>query len=437
LSSLTLFKFFSFIIFILLSAFFSSAETAFTAINRLKLRSLIENNIKGAAQLEVILKNPKKLLTAILIGNNLANIGASALATTVLLDMLHSFNLFNYATNMAIITGIMTFILLTFGEITPKTIAIKKAESFALFVRKPLLIILFIFHPLICFFNFISVVISKLFGISSEMGEILTADEIKAIIKISEEEGILEKEEQEMIKSIFEFSDTIVREIMTPRTDAVCMEINSTIAEVIQLIINKGHSRIPVFDDKIDNIVGIIYAKDLLGAKDNDNSSNLKTHIREAVFIPETKNIEDLLQQMKKSQFHMAIVIDEHGGMAGLVTLEDIIEEIFGEIQDEYDTPEKPAFRELSSNHFTIDARMNMDDISDKLDFSFPQDEDDYDTIGGFVLSQLGKLPISGEKIQYKNLEIIVKKIRKRRILRLEIIRHQIDTDQETAQNSH
>jgi putative hemolysin len=424
LEPLILLKLISFSIFILLSAFFSSSETAFTAINRLKLRSLVEQKVKGSSQLQDILENPKKLLTAILIGNNLANIGASAIATTTILDFLNSFGIDNYATGMAIVTGIMTFIILTFGEITPKTIAIKNPERFALLMTKPFFTILVIFHPIIVFFTYISKGISKLLGISStEVGEILTTEELKAVVKLGEEDGILEKEEQEMIRSIFEFSDTIVREIMTPRTDAVCIDINTTISDAIQLIQEKGHSRIPVFEEKIDNIVGIIYAKDLLGIPDSGNHTNLKNFLREAIFMPETKNIEELLQQMKKSKFHLAIVIDEYGGMAGLVTLEDIIEEIIGEIRDEYDVNEKPEFTKIANERYLVDASMNMNDLAEKIECEFPKDDDDYDTIGGFILSTLGKLPTKGEIINYNNIKIIVKEISKRRIRKLEIIK--------------
>ncbi|MCP4049256.1 MAG: HlyC/CorC family transporter [bacterium] len=423
----------SFAAFILISAFFSSAETAFTAISRLKLRNLLEQKVKGSKQLHLILQNPKKLITAILIGNNITNVGASALATSMILDFLESIGITNFATSMSIVTGITTFIILTFGEITPKTIAIKKPEKLGLIISKPIYALLVILHPVIIFFTYLSKGISRLLGLSStEVGKILTAEEIKTIVKIGEEEGILEKEEKEMIHSIFEFSETIVREIMTPRTDTVCIDVKSSVSEAIQLIQDKGHSRIPVFEEKIDNILGIAYAKDLLGVHDKNLPSEISIFMRKAVFIPETANIEDLLHQMKKAKIHIAIVVDEYGGMSGLVTLEDIIEEIVGEIQDEYDKDEKPEFIELKNGHYLVEASININSLGEKLNCSFPEDED-YDTLGGFVLSELGKFPSKNEKIAYKNIDIIVKDIYKRRILQLEIFVKKAQENQSTT----
>lgn len=418
-----------FVVFLLLSAFFSSAETAFTAISRLKLRSLVEQKVKGAKQLQRILTQPKKLITAILIGNNLANVGASAMATAVIMDLLNKSGISNFATSMAIITSATTFIILTFGEITPKTLAIKNSEKWAIFISKPIYLILVIFHPLVSFFNIISLGISKMLGISStDVGKILTAEEIKTIVKVGEEEGILDKEEIEMIHSIFEFSDTIVREIMTPRTDTICIDVNNSVSDAILLIQEKGHSRIPVFSEHIDNIQGLIYAKDLLGVSEHGLSSTLHKFMREAIFIPETKNVEALLHQMKKGKGHIAIVVDEYGGMSGLVTIEDMLEEIVGEIQDEYDPEAKPEFIEVNKNEYLVDAGMSIDDLAEKIDCAFPK-EDDYDTIGGFVLSLLGKFPTKGEQFSFKNLHITVTEISKRRIHKLEIIKTEAENE--------
>ncbi len=412
-----------FFVLVSLSAFFSAAETAFTAINRLRLKGMVHRNVAGSFRLQHILQNPKRLITALLIGNSLTNIAASAIATAAMLEALYAAGIENYALTMSIITGILTFILLVFGEISPKTIAIKNPERFALLMTKPVYFTLIVFSPLIKFFSIIDRIISKLLMVSSSDAEkLLTAEELKAMLKVGASEGVLEKREREMLHSVFDFSEKIVREIMTPRTDAVCIDVNRSIAEVVELVLREGHSRIPVFEEKIDNIIGIIYAKDLLTVKKEDHKGNLRKFMREAVYVPETKNIEDLLHQMKKAKFHLAIIVDEYGGFSGIATMEDIIEEIFGEIWDEYDLESQAEFSELSADRFLVDGGMNIDDLAEKLEVKFPTDED-YDTIGGFVLSHLGKFPKKGERIKYKGLEILIKEVSKRRIIQLEIVR--------------
>ena len=221
-----------------------------------------------------------------------------------------------------------------------------------------------------------------------------------------------------MLQGIFDFSDTVVREIMTPRTDTICISVTSSVQDAIQLITEKGHSRIPVFEGKVDNTVGVIYAKDLLHIPKTELQEGIRKYLRKAIFIPESKNIEELLQQMKKARFHLAIVVDEYGGMAGIVTLEDIVEEIIGEIQDEYDTDESPTISEIKPNSYYVDATTPIKEIAEEIDVHFPE-SDDYDTIAGFVLSLLGEFPTRGTTVSYENIDITIKEIRKRRIISL------------------
>lgn len=410
------------ILLVLFSAFFSSSETALTAIDRVKLRSLIEQDTLGAKQLEIVLKNPRHLIIGLLIGNNTVNTAASALATTLVMDLLKQLGIHNFLIEMAIITGFMTFTLLTFGEITPKSWAIKKPTTFALWVAGPVHTLMIILKPVILFFEWITKGISKLFGINISSHNLLTAHEIKTIIQMGEEEGILEKEEKDMIHGIMHFSEKIVREIMTPRTDTVFIQVQSSVADVTKLVSQTGHSRIPVYEGQVDNIIGIIYAKDLLGINPQDH---LRKYLRKAEFIPETQTLENLLKQMKKAQFHMAIVVDEYGGIAGIATFEDIIEEIVGDIQDEYDTEQTSLCTPIGHNKFLIDASMNITDAEENFSIKFPEDAD-YDTIGGFVLSQIGKLPSAGEKLEYQNLILTIKEIYKRRIKTIEVEKHPI-----------
>lgn len=408
--------------------FFSCAETAFTAISRIKLRHLLDKKVKGSKKLHFILHYPKRLLTAILIGNNLAQTSASAMAAVVMTNSLRYLGIENMAVVLGIITGILAMILLTFGEIFPKTMAMKNPTKLALAITPIMFYVMFILYPVISLFVLISNGFSRLLGLPHhEEDKILTEDEIRTVIKLAEEDGILEKEEQKMLEGVFNVTEKVVREIMTPRTDAICIEAEATVEDVIQLISETGHSRIPVYENEIDNITGIIYAKDLLRV--DSLRSNCRKFLRTAVFIPESKYIEDLMQHMKFAKFHMAIVVDEHGGMSGLVTFEDIIEEIVGEIQDEFEHEEQPV-TQLDEDTYVIDASINIDDLPPDIRHSLPAEDYDYDTIGGFVLSELGTIPKIGKRFTYKNLEISIQDVKKRRIesLRIKIL-ERIDTE--------
>ena len=408
-----------FLFFILLSSFFSGAETAFTAINRIKLRSLIEQKESKTNYLEFLLKSPKKLLTCILIGNNLANIAATTFATAFFINLFKSAGIHNITTSLTLITIIVTFILLIFGEISPKTFAMKNPTKWALRISPIIYYIYISLYPLVLLFYYFSNLISKILGIKTNTKSQLTEDEIKLLIQLGQEDGILEKEEEKMLHGVINVFDKVVREIMTPRTDMICIEITDSVSNVINIITTKGHSRIPIYEDKIDNIIGFIYAKDLLNVDPSIKTHNLRSFMREAIFIPETKLIESLLQQMRKSKFHLAVVVDEHGGVAGLVTMEDIIEEIVGEIQDEYDK-ENIYIKQINKNHLIINAKTNLDELSTYLNFTFPK-KDDYDTVAGFILYELGTFPKKNQTIKYANFEFIVKDIRNRRIIAFDV----------------
>ncbi|RAP24040.1 hemolysin [Candidatus Marinamargulisbacteria bacterium SCGC AG-343-K17] len=421
----SIYKILTFIVFLLLSGLFSSTETAFTAINRIRLKGQYEKEKpKQTEDVERLLEQPSKLITAILIGNNFCNVACSALATTIIIDIFRQLHITNLAIIMPTITILVTVLLLIFGEITPKTLALKEPERFAVFSSKFISPLLIILYPVIIVFDAFNRLVNKVFKSKSQFSnKSLSIDELKLMLDISHDDGIIESDKNKMLTNVFEFSDIIVREIMTPRTDAICISDQETVQNAIHLIVNEGHSRIPVYEDKMDNIIGIIYAKDLLNVTTAVNSPNVRKFMRNAVFIPEYKAVDDLLQQMKNSKLHMAIVVDEHGGMSGIVTLEDIVEEILGEIQDEYDLDEKSEWTEISPNTFDVDAKINIRDLEDILDIEFPDDED-YDTLGGLVLSINGSIPSKNEVVSYKNLSILVKEIKKRRILRLEITKH-------------
>ena len=414
----------------LLSGFFSSSETAFTAINRIRLKDQFEKDQPEKTEtVEKLIEKPSQLITAILIGNNFCNVACSALATTIIIDMFQSFGIYNQAIVVPVITVIVTILLLIFGEITPKTLALKQPERLAVISSKFISPFIILLKPVILIFELLSAGINKIFKTDSQFSnKSLSIDELKLMVDISHDDGVIEDEKNKMLTSIFEFSDTIVREIMTPRTDAICISDKETVQDAIHLITTKGHSRVPVYEDKMDNIIGIIYAKDLLTVSKSSMNSNIQKFMRDAAFIPEFKPVDDLLQEMKRSKLHMAIIVDEHGGMSGLVTLEDIVEEILGEIQDEYDQDEKKEFNQLTENRFDVDAKINIKDLGDLIDIEFP-DDDDFDTLGGLVLSIKGSFPSKNETIHYKNLDILVKEIKKRRIIRLEIIKKSIENN--------
>ena len=394
-----------------LSALFSSAETAFTHIDLLKIKHLVSSGNKRAKTLEKLKDNSEKTLTTILIGNNLVNISASSIATSLAIDFFGN-------KGVGIAVGVMTFLILVFGEITPKSYAIRKAESLALFVAPLFDFLSKIFYPISLAFTGIS---NLFLGKSVKNTPMFTEDEIKTLIDVSGEEGTIEEDEKEMITSIFEFGDTRVKEIMIPRVDMVCVEAEENIKEVLNKAIKGGYSRFPVYKDEIDNIVGILYIKDLLKYLKDGNFNICADKIkREAYFIPETKRADDLLREMQKKRVHMAIVIGEYGAVIGLVTLEDLIEEIVGEIFDEYDVA-KDEITYLDKNTAIVDARLPIDEFNEKMSLQLPSDP--FDTLAGFMMEYLDKVPEEGEEVEYDGNKFIIEKMDEKKISKVRIIK--------------
>ena len=367
-------------------------------------------------------QDPKRVITTILIGNNISNVAASAVATSTLLLFFEQIHFpFNNVIRLSVITSIVTVILLTLGEITPKVFALKKPESTVLLFSPVLRTILKIFTPVIKILDILAYWIKKALGVEASVSEKpVLLEEMKMILELGREEGLLEKEKSNMLAGVFDISDTVVREIMTPRTDTVCINVNKAIDDAFNLFIEKGHSRIPVFEDRVDNILGILYAKDLLKQYNTANTANIRQLIRKAVFIPESKTIDTALQQMKRAKIHLAVVVDEYGGVSGIVTMEDIIEEILGDIQDEYDLEDGKDIKKISQDTYLVNAKINIKDLGEHILVDFPE-TDEYDTLGGFLLSRIGKLPEQGEKISYENLNFLVKEIKNQRIIKLEM----------------
>lgn len=321
---------------------------------------------------------------------------------------------------MVIDVIVVTMVLLICSEIIPKVIAVRRPQGYASATSAVLRVLFYLFWPITILLAKFTKSVQHAVGFSEDK-TLLPEDEIISLVEVSEEQGILEKDEKEMINSIFEFGETLVREIMVPRTDMVCIELNTDLNQLMDMIKDKVLSRIPVYKDQIDDIVGILYVKDLLPllSKRNNQKFNLEKLARPPYFVPEQKKIDDLLTEFKKERIHMALVVDEYGGIAGLVTLEDVIEEIIGEIQDEYDL-EQPLYKKIDDSTFVVDGRMSLEEINEELYLNLPTEEG-VETISGFILSLLGSLPKADEKARYNGYLFVVEKIAKNRILQVRI----------------
>ncbi len=406
--------------FIILSAFFSGTETALFSLNKMQLKKMQkeeESNwrIKSIIRL---LDDPQRTLISILTGNMFVNISASSLATYLAIK--HFGNI-----GVGIASGIMIFVILVFGEIIPKSLAVANAEKISKRVAKPIEIISTGLLPLIRFFKMIINIMYYFFGKKGrkEKKEI-TEEDLITLIEVGKDEGVIEEEEKKMIKNIFEFGDTMVKEVMVPRVDMDCIPSDAKLNSILKLIKKMGHSRIPVYEETIDNIIGILYAKDLLGIYEKWYTSkekfDLNQVIREAYFVPENKKIDDLLDIFQKDRIQIAIAIDEYGGTAGLVTMEDVVEEVVGEIIDEYDKEIK-LFEITEDNTVIADGNISIEKINDILNIEIP--ENDFETLGGFIFDLLGRVPNKGEKIKYQNFQMIIERVAKNRIRRVKIIK--------------
>ena len=401
----------SFIFLLALSGFFSGSETALMSVNKVEIRHLAQEGNKQAQIVDRLLGKPDNLLTTILVGNNLVNVAASAIATKVATNVFNNFG-------VGISTGVVTLLLLIFGEITPKSLATRKAKQFSMTVARPIEICYYLFFPVVKGLSFLVQVVNK-DGHAPGTKPFISEDKIRRFLAVGVREGVIETDERQMINSIFEFDDITVKEIMVPRIDMICVDVNDSIEKLRDIVIRMGLSRIPVYNGTIDNIVGIVYAKDLLPLlKEDKPNITIQKIMRPAYYVPESKKIDNLFSELKKEKIHMAIILDEYGGTAGLVTIEDLLEEIVGDIQDEYDE-EESLIKQPGGNRVIVDGRVDIDEINEELGISLP--EEDYETISGFVLSMLGYVPDEGEKLEFEDLEITVTKISQRRISKVEI----------------
>lgn len=402
-----------------LSGFFSASETALTGFTRGKLSEVEENNKKAADSLKEWIKKPNKMLTGILIGNNIVNILSTTVATLLVTSLTNGKS---KGAVVAYVTVSMTIIILIFGEITPKLLAKNYTRLVSEKVIKPISILSWLCTPITFLLMIISRAITVVFGLKiKEESLLITADEIKSVVSAGSEEGVLEEEEKAMIHSIVEFGDTVVKEVMVPRTSMFALEATRTLEDSWDEIFVHGFSRIPVYKDIIDNIIGIIYLKDLFEVvRSGELDKPIENYVREAYFVPETKDLVEMLEEFKEKQVHMAVILDEYGGTNGIVTIEDLLEEIVGEIKDEFDEEEEEEIKKLDEKSYVILGKVDLDKINEELGISIPS-LDDYDSVGGYISYELGKVPDLNDVISNEDYEIKVVEIENRRVNKVKI----------------
>ena len=393
-------------ILILLSGFFSCVETAFSCANTIRLKAMADSGSRHATRALWITDRFDRALTAILIGNNVVNLGCSSLATILCMDIFKNYG-------AAIATGATTLLVLTFGEVIPKCIGREMSDSIVLHTALPLKLLTYILTPLIFFFTGIKSLFMKLAHIKKTSPSV-TEDELKYIIESIEEQGVLEEQESELVQSALEFDEKTAQDILTPRVDVTAIDIDDDSDEIHDIIIRERYSRIPVYENDIDNIIGVLHTRDYL-EKALGGDIDLRSLITPAHFIYKSLKLSDILNDFRANKLHIAIVTDEYGGMLGIVTMEDLLEEIVGDIWDEDEDVEHTCTR-LSDGRYLVSGDMELDELFELFDV--PADEDiESVTVGGFIIEQLGDIPVRGRKVRYGNLKLTVKRVRNRRVI--------------------
>lgn len=416
-------------ILIIINAFFAAAEMSIVSLNKNKINLLAEEGNHKAIILKKLMEEPSKFLATIQVGITLAGFFASAsAATSITLRLSEVFRKNNipYSNQIAtiVVTILLSYITLVFGELLPKRIALQKSESIAMFSVKPIMLISKITLPFVKILSNTTNTLIKLMGFSTDkLEEKISIEEIKSLIKVGEEHGIINSIEKEMINGIFGFDNKLAKEVMTPRTEVFCININNNIDEIIDEIVNEKYSRVPVYKEYTDNIIGILYMKDLfVYIKKNETIDNvdIKSILRDAYFVPETKNIDELFKELQSTKNYMAILIDEYGGFSGIVTMEDLIEEVMGNIQDEYDEMEI-GIKKIDNNTYLVDGLVSIDEVNEHLDLELKSYKSD--TIGGFVMDLLGSVPKDNEErtVEFNNIVFKIEKLDEKRIEQLKI----------------
>ncbi len=402
---------------LIFSAFFSGSEAAFLSIQRARLKHLVSIGVKDAARVEKMLESPERLLSTILLGNNLVNVTVAAVVTALVISIFGESSL-----SLIGATAGTTTIVLIFGEVLPKTTAIRHSETISLLFARPLKGIEYVLYPFVTALQWLSRKVG--FG-SGDIRKTITEAEIRSLINLGEKEGTFEPAEADMLESVFRFGDRQAREVMTPRTEMVCIEHNTTLGEFLEIYSLNMHTRYPVFRGSTDNIVGILSVKNVLKAmatRDIPYGEPIAGLMRDALFIPETKPVADLFDEMRLSGNQMAILVDEFGGIAGLVTLKSLLEEVVGRVAEE-GLPLESEYKKIGDNTYDLDGGMSIEEVNERISVFIPQG--DFDTIAGFILHTLGHIPIEGEKFEYGDLTIQVRRMKDMKIESIRITKHE------------
>ena len=402
------------LVLLLLSGIFSSAETALTTYNKIRMRALADEGNKRASAVLSVTENSGKMLSAILIGNNIVNTAVASLATTIAYRL--------GGTAVAIASGLMTLLILLFGEITPKTMATIHAEKMSLFYAPVINIFMKIMTPFIFIVNGLSTGLLMLLRIDPNAKDnTMTEAELRSVVNVSHQDGVIESDEKEMIYNVFDLGDAIAKDVMVPRVNVTFADIDSSYDELIDLFREDKFTRLPVYQETKDNVVGTINMKDLLLYDSKKSEFQIKDILREAYFTYEYKSISELLVEMRQASFNIAIVLDEYGETSGLITLEDILQEIVGEIHDEYDENEEDFIKQIGEREYIVEGSTNLDDLNDRLDLDLTSE--DYDSLGGFIIEHLDRLPVAGDQvITDDHIRLVVEKLDKNRIESVRVI---------------
>ena len=400
------------IVLLALSAFFSSAETALTTVNRIRIRNLADEGNKNAKTVLKITDDSSKMLTAILIGNNIVNLSAASLTTTLAYSLGGSM--------VAIASGILTVAILLFGEITPKTLATIHAEKVSLAYAPIIHIFMKIMTPFVFIINGLTNIVLFILRVDpNDHKRAMTENELRTIVNVSHEDGVIESEEKEMIYNVVDLGDAKAKDVMVPRVHVTFADVNCTYEELIDIFREDKFTRLPIYEDTTDNVIGTINMKDLL-LYDNTKEFHIRDILREAYFTYEYKSISELLVEMRQASFNIAIVLDEYGETSGLITLEDILEEIVGEIHDEYDENEEDFFSKISDTEYLVEGSVNLDDFNDRLELNLESEE--YDSLGGFIIEHLDRLPELGDSVTTSDgIRLIVESLDKNRIEKVHV----------------
>ncbi len=401
------------IVLLVLSGLFSSTETAFISANAIRLRSLAEDGNKKAARALCVLNNTSKMLSAVLIGNNIVNLTASSLTTTIAQNLWGN-------TAVSIATGILTFAVLIFCEITPKNMATIKADSLAMAYSGYVKILMVVLTPFIFVINKIALGLMYVMGYrSGDKQATVTEDELRTMVDVGHEEGVIESDERKMINNVFDFNDLQAKDIMIPRIDMSCIPATATYEDIIDVYREDKYTRLPVYEETVDNIIGILNVKDLL-LIDNANEFDVHNIIRKPYFTYEFKNISELMDELRKTSNNFAIVIDEYGSTVGMITLEDMLEEIVGEIRDEYDDDEEDEIVEISPEEYILSGQVRIDDLTDFINLPPDAEEnEEYDSIGGLMISYLGRFPDVGDSVEFDDVTFVVDECNMNRITKV------------------